>query len=93
MNTARLTTLLDRRREQPTDRRPPGNAVPDSRSATAALAQRLRRRRVHAIVLRNAGQRVDVLGRLVLDDVDDVVDRDDADELVLLSTTGMASRL
>ena len=34
--------------------------------------------------LGDAGQPVDVLGRLVLDDVDDVVDRDDADQLVLL---------
>ena len=37
-----------------------------------------------ALVARHAGQAVDVLGRLVLDDVDDVVDGDDADELVLL---------
>ena len=36
------------------------------------------------VVLGHAGQPVDVLGRLVLDDVDDVVHGDDADELVLL---------
>ena len=40
--------------------------------------------REHAIVAGHAGEPVDVLGRFVLDDVDDVVDRDDADELVLL---------
>ena len=37
-----------------------------------------------ALVAGHAGQAVDVLGRLVLDDVDDVVDGDDADQLVLL---------
>ena len=41
-------------------------------------------RREHAIVAGDAGQAIDVLGRLILDDVDDVVDRDDADQLVLL---------
>jgi hypothetical protein len=58
-----------------------------------ALAQRLAARREHAIVAGDAGQAVDVLGRLVLDDVDDVVDGDDADQLVLLVDDGMASRL
>src|SRR5690606_22523036 len=46
-------------------------------------AQRFARRREHAVVDRDAGHPVDVLGRLVLDDVDDVIDGDDADELVL----------
>ena len=45
--------------------------------------QRLARRRQDAVVLRHAGQPVDVFGRLVLDDVDHVVHGDDADELVL----------
>ena len=48
------------------------------------LAQRLDRRREDAVVARETGEPVDVLGRLVLDDVDDVVDGDDADQLVLL---------
>ena len=36
------------------------------------------------LVTGHAGQPIQVFGGLVLDDVDDVVDRDDADELVLL---------
>ena len=47
------------------------------------LAQRLARRRERALVAGHAGQTIDVLGRLVLDDVDDVVHGDDADQLVL----------
>ncbi len=49
-----------------------------------ALAQRLPGSREHAIVAGDAGEPVDVLGRFVLDDVDDVVHRDHAGELVLL---------
>ena len=47
------------------------------------LAQRLPRRRERALVAGHAGQTIDVFGRLVLDDVDDVVNGDDADQLVL----------
>ena len=84
MNTASAVTTLivswnsadDRRREE---RRRQVDEQPRQ-----PLAQRLARRREHAVVAGHAGQAVDVLGRLVLDDVDDVVHRDDADQLVLL---------
>ena len=60
------------------------NAVPRFTSSHGRRRRkRLARRGEDAVVDRHAGQAEDVLGRLVLDDVDDVVDRDDADELVL----------
>ena len=83
MNTASTGTILDR---------PSNSATTDAaRKAvtrfTSSHGTRLRSdstaRREHAVVAGDAGQAVDVLGRLVLDDVDDVVDGDDADELVL----------
>ena len=40
------------------------------------------------VVAGDAGEPVDVLGRLILDDVDDVVNRDDADQLVLFVDDG-----
>ena len=48
------------------------------------LAPCLPRRREHVLVGGNARQTQDVLGGLVLDDVDDVVHGDDADQLVLV---------
>ena len=76
---------VDRALEQ--RRRPRRRGTPSPR-LTASHGSRLRSdsrgRREHALVAGHAGQAVDVLGRLVLDDVDDVVHRDDADQLVLL---------
>ena len=48
------------------------------------LRKRLGRTREHAVVAGQPGEAIHVLGRFVLDDVDDVVNRDDADQLVLL---------
>ncbi len=55
---------------------------------TPSQGRRLRsdslRRSEHALVTGHAGEPIDVLGGFVLDDVDHVVNRDDANELVLL---------
>jgi hypothetical protein len=48
-----------------------------------ALSQRFRRGREGTLIAGDTGEAINVLGRLVLDDVDDVVNGDDADELVL----------
>ena len=87
MKTARDTTL-NRALEELDDRR--GNERRDEidEQPRQPLAKRFGRRRENAIVARNARQAVDVLGRLVLDDVDDVVDGNDADQLVLLVNDG-----
>ncbi len=66
----------DRRREQ---RRPEAREQP-----WQPAADRVDRAAVGAILGLDARQRVDVLGRLLANDVDDVVDGHDSDELVLL---------
>ena len=84
MKTASAVNWLDRAFEQ---RRRPTAARNAVTRLTPSHGSRLRSdspgRRERALVAGDAGQPVDVLGRLVLDDVDDVVDRDDADQLVL----------
>ena len=75
---------LDRALEQADDRRGQKRGRQVDAEPRQPLAQRLPRRREHALVAGHAGQPIDVFGRLVLDDVDDVIDGDDADQLVLL---------
>ena len=84
MNTARIGSASIVPVNSPT--------TPAARNAVARLTpshgRRFRsdsaRRREHTLVARDAGQAIDVFGRLVLDDVDDVIHGDDADQLVLL---------
>ena len=76
--------LLDRALEERHDRgRDEGRHQVDA-EPRQAFAKGLPGRRRDALVAGNTRQAKQVLGRLVLDDVDDVVHRDHADELVLL---------
>jgi hypothetical protein len=84
--------LLDGALEDPDDR---GSQKCRARftTAMATASAAIPEGRIDAVVLGDTGQTQHVLCGLVLDDVDDVVDGNDADELVFRIDDGIASRL